>query len=89
MRNHCNTLNATHYTGGKNNLIADLIAAGTHRAELWGNSREGFTVYLTAAPDHSAGIPISSGTYTLRRDAVAACRRAYGAAIKVPTGRNW
>lgn len=89
-RNHCNTLNERHYTGGRDNLIADLIRDGSHRLEAWGNAREGFTLYLTSAADaHSSGCQISSGAYTLRRDLVAACRRTYGDGVKVFNGRNW
>ncbi len=88
-RNHCNSLNSHNYTGGKNNLIADLIAAGSHRVETWGNSREGFTVYLTDAPGFHIGCALSSGPYTLRRDAVAACKRVYGARTQVFRGRNF
>lgn len=91
-RNHCNTLPNTHYTGGRNNFIADLIRAKTHRLETWGNAREGFAVYLTAAPDYSSGVQISSGSYSRRCDAVDACQRIYGDAgyvVKVSKGRNW
>lgn len=89
MRNHCNTLSARHYTGGKNNLIADLLRAGSHRVETWGNSREGFSVFLLAGPPYDSGVEIGSGRYTRRGDADAAIRRAYGTDVRVYRGRNW
>lgn len=87
-RNHCNTLSTFNYTGGASQPIADLIAAGTHRIEAWGNRREGFTPYLTAAPDFNAGVSVSSGHYSRLSDLRMACQIKYGAK-RIPQGRNF
>ena len=85
-RNHCNTLGVLSYTGGRSHLVADLVAAGTHTLEIWGSAVDGFEPYLVS---DGAGVSLSSGRYSLRRDCVAACRRAYGEAIAIHRGRHW
>lgn len=90
-RNHCNTLTAWHYTGGRNHLVGDLIRDGSgHAVEIWGNSRDGFEPYIV---NGGSGVSLSSGPFTLRRDCVAACERMYNApgepAAKFRRGRGW
>lgn len=86
-RNHCNSVSTRHYTGGAYRPIIDLINEGSHVVEVWGNSREGFKLYLVDGAD--VGCPISSGPFTLRRDAIAAAKRAIGADIHIAHGRGW
>ena len=74
-RNHCNRLPARHYTGGKFQEIPALVSAGTHSVQVIGNSREGFNLIL--ATTHDNAYCTLGGTYTLRRDAISAARRAY------------
>lgn len=77
------------YTGGKFVPIADLITAGTHRLEAWGNALEGWVPYLVQG---SIGIPIGphfsprhGGRLSDLKDAA---RRVYGP-VKVHKGRAY
>lgn len=92
-------MNSHHYTGGRNQTVADLLSetgATAHKLEAWGNAREGFAPYLVQTLPDGAGSTFTSGiavgpTYRtlagLRLDA----SRAYGngRAVRVAQGRNW
>ena len=82
MRVHENT-----YTGGRLQRIADLIRAKTHRIEAWGNSREGFELYLVDC-DGIAGCSISDRFRRLS-DLRNAAREQYGPFVTIPIGRKW
>jgi hypothetical protein len=85
-RNHCNSLSSGSFYDGRYQLVADLVTAGAHSLEIWGNARDGFEPYLVSG---DSGVSLSTGRFTLRRDCYAACRRAYGQSISIHCGRNW
>lgn len=86
-RNHCNFITEHEMHEGFYMPTAKLVAYGLRHLETWGNSREGFTLYSVDAK--GIGLPISSGPYTLRRDAVAAAKRKFGETVTVGRGRSW
>jgi hypothetical protein len=81
------TLQTHTYTGGRNRLVADLVADRSHKVEAWGNAREGFAPYLVDRDD-VGGLSIGQRYRTLsglRLDVA----RAYGQGLKVRVGRAW
>lgn len=91
LRNHCNSLSAWHYTGGRNRAVGDLIRDDSgHRIEIWGNRTDGFEPYLVCG---GSGVSLSSGRFTLLHHARQACQRQYGIEggkpLIFPRGRRW
>jgi len=78
------------YTGGRYIPIAELIANKSHVLEAWGNSREGYGLYLASLGDGTSqsGCWVSERFRRLR-DLRQAARDHYGAGVAVPIGRNW
>lgn len=79
------------YWGGQHQLIKDLVAAGAHRIEAWGNSKEGWWPYLVHG---DSGLQI--GPYfgpdqgDRLKDLKDAAARMYGIDAKdVKLGRKW
>jgi hypothetical protein len=81
-------MNTHHYTGGRSNRVADLLADGSHRVEVWGNYREGFQPMLVSTAMPEAGCSIGERYRSLsglRLDV----QRTYGRGHKVRFGRCW
>lgn len=79
------------YWGGQWVNVKELLEAGTHRIEAWGNSKEGWFPHLVSC---DSGIDI--GPYFGRdtgdtlRDLKEAAARAYGLEPRdIRKGRNW
>ena len=83
--------NTKMYTGGRYIPIAELLAAGTHTVEYWGNAAEGWRPYLVS---DGSGVPIgphfSQEQGDRLNDLKEAAARAYGIQPSdVKRGRNW
>ena len=83
-------MNTHNYTGGRYTPIAELIANKSHVLEAWGNSREGYELYLVSLGDGTlqSGCSVSERFRRLR-DLRQAAKDHYGADVVVPIGRNW
>lgn len=75
------------YTGGRSQRIRELLRAGGHHVEAWGNSREGFEAFIVGA-DRQSGTSISD-VYRRLKDLRAAAKDQYGDEITVQIGRNY
>lgn len=75
------------FTGGKLQRIADLVAAGTHELQVWGNRHDGWCIYLVSKAMPTVGIDVSPVFHVdygdTRRALIEACERTYGVRPKV------
>lgn len=71
--------------------ISDLLAAGTHKIEAWGNAREGYYPYLVSVAQPNIGLNVGRGTAERRlrdlRETVAQQYRIRPEDIR--KGRGW
>lgn len=85
---------------GRYQRIEDLIKAGTHRVEIWGNANDGWWPYLVSDTKMEDGTTSTSGVQVgpcfdklcgeTMRDAREAAARCYGIATEaVRKGKNW
>ncbi|UVK46763.1 hypothetical protein BPNPMPFG_002471 [Mesorhizobium sp. AR07] len=76
---------------GKFHPIAELVAAGTHKVEIFGNAAEGWRVYLVWSDD-SACISIGPLFHREFGETLRNCRESACRAYRLPSvkkTRNW
>ena len=63
---------------GQYALIADLVAAGSHRIEAWGNGKEGWTPHIVSVAQPNAGLAIGPTFWVDMGDRLKDLRAAAG-----------